>query len=140
MGLPNDYYTTPLPSSAATTVDGNTSLDMSVEATTQHSGGISSKRPSVIFEGGFVPDDSRKKMRVGEESVSQCQNVIGTNTSLDPLNPATSQVPAQADNGGDDEDDEEDVPVGPDGLRLISDCLLQLFKTNGNERICHLCV
>ena len=41
---------------------------------------------------------------------------------------------------GQEGEDEEDIAVGPDGLRLISDCLASLFETNEEGgRTCRLC-
>lgn len=60
-----------------------------------------------------------------------------TSTENTTVSQPTMNTSVQAEDGEDDEEEEEEF--GPDGLRLISCCLEQLFEDTEQGRVCRLC-
>ncbi|TFK71752.1 hypothetical protein BDN72DRAFT_764403 [Pluteus cervinus] len=64
------------------------------------------------------------------------QEQTQANNAINPQNGVASQDP------GSEDEDEDEVPLGPDGLRLVSDCLAELTSDGSDgveEGICLLC-
>ncbi|KAG2013797.1 hypothetical protein CC2G_010667 [Coprinopsis cinerea AmutBmut pab1-1] len=112
------------------------------------------KKPRLSVEStlnaGYVTESTPTPAPQGSQPVQASQTEplqsvppVAASTPIQPLiaddqpKGETRSDAQQQDGAGDD--DEEEVLVGPDGLRLVSDCLSDLFEDVSGGRICILC-